>query len=820
MTFVRGLVCLTAGVAALTFVGAAPASSVTAAEKAALAKLKSAQAVGRVDAATASSARAEIARAAHLIRTLPNGRGYHVEVALDEAASFKAALTEPRALELYGALKENDDYFSEHWAPADLTDEVGSDGVVYRYFGGYCFRFHPLANFGVLNARVAAGDIAGTQQLADALIERGVYQKGGGIAWEYDFSFGGGRAPWLSGMAQSVAAQAFAAAAALVTDRSTAYMKEATAAERVIPNKLMTSVAAGPWIKLYGFSSLIVFNAQLQSTLSLQSFATASGDTAAAALAKRMENAAYATLPRFDTGYWSYYSLPDEPSPVTYHQFVVSLLKKLAATDPRFADAAKRFAAYEKEPPAFQLENAGVGEVRFWLSKPASVRLESNAGPTKSIALNGGWHTVTWAPKQPGIYPVHVTATDWLGNKTAFDALPVVHVGAGAAKSAAVRSTSSATSAVPGQPAFVVGAGVDDPSQVPFAQKLGLHLVRFDVAWPAAATAPDPSLVTALQGVPTGVGDLVELNTGTTPADAPTQAVVAQYAAALAQQAPALRYLVLTPSPTVKTAPAYAATLAAISTAVHAVTPAVGRRPARRRVDHATLDGRRTRPQRDRRGCRRVQTRHRHDADDVGDTQPVAAHEGVREAASASDRRRRVTHRGSGGVHRCDHVGRVLTQRCRRRIRPRHRQPVDGYDLRPLRRDRRCEARRHVRCDSRLGRTTRDGRLPRPCDPRRDELGHVSDVGQLRCPCHSADRLRPGLPLSRHARRRRRQAGRRNARCAERRRRSRDGDTAEDDPRPGDVHTRRAPREPRQPGRRGRADEPAATAQLTSAARS
>ncbi len=547
----------------------------TAAEKAALAKLKSAHAAGRIDAATASSARAEIARAAHLIRTLPNGRGYHVEVALDEASSFRAALTEPRALELYGALKENDDYFSEHWAPADLTDEVGSDGVVYRYFGGYCFRFHPLANFGVLNARVAAGDIAGTQELADALIERGVYQKGGGIAWEYDFSFGGGRAPWLSGMAQSVAAQAFAAAAALVTDRSTAYMKEATAAERVIPSKLMTSVASGPWIKLYGFSSLIVFNAQLQSTLSLQSFAAASGDPVAAALAKRMENAAYAMLPRFDTGYWSYYSLPDEPSPITYHQFVVSLLKKLAATDPRFADPAKRFASYEKEPPAFQLENAGVGEVRFWLSKPATVRLESNAGPTKSIALNGGWHTVTWAPKQPGIYPVHVIATDWLGNKTAFDALPVVHVGTGATKSSTVRSTAAATSAVPGQPAFVVGAGVDDPSQAPFAQRLGLRLVRSGVAWPAAATAPDPNLVTALQDVPAGVSDLVELSTGTTPADAPTQAYVAQYAAALAEQTPALRYLVLTPSPTVKTAPAYAATLAAISTAVHAVTPAV-----------------------------------------------------------------------------------------------------------------------------------------------------------------------------------------------------------------------------------------------------
>ena len=188
---------------------------------------------------------------------------------------------------------------------------------------------------------------------------------------------------------------------------------------------------------------LVVLNAQLQSTLSLQSYATASGDTQAGALAKRMANAAFATLPRFDTGYWSYYALPAEPSPVTYHQFVVSLLKKLAANDPRWSAAAMRFAAYEKEPPAFQLENAGVGEVRFWLSKPATVRLTSNAGPTKTLSLDGGWRTVTYTPRNPGIYPVHLTATDWLGNKTAFDALPVVRVAATGAKSSTVRHTAA-----------------------------------------------------------------------------------------------------------------------------------------------------------------------------------------------------------------------------------------------------------------------------------------------------------------------------------------------------------------------------------------
>ena len=216
-----------------------------------------------------------------------------------------------------------------HWAPADKTDITDSDGVVYRYFAGRCFEFHPLADFGALNAHIAAGDAAATETLADALIARGVFQHGGGVGWEYYFDFSGGRAPWLSGMAQAVAAQAFARAATLVPERSTAYLRAAHNAYDLIPRRLLTSVAAGPWIRLYGFQSLAVLNAQLQTVVSLRDYATATEDTAAATLATRMQNAAAATLPRFDTGYWTYYSLAHDPSPLDYQQYVVQLLAKL-----------------------------------------------------------------------------------------------------------------------------------------------------------------------------------------------------------------------------------------------------------------------------------------------------------------------------------------------------------------------------------------------------------------------------------------------------------------------------------------------------------
>ena len=559
--------------AALAVVGAAPATTPVPGQVGALKAIRVALAAGRIDGATANAGRAEIARAAHLVRTLPSGRREHVAVALEELAAFSGRLTAPRALALIGQLQANDDYFAKHYAPGPKTDITDADGLVYRYFPGRCLEFHPLANFGALNARVAANDAAGAQRLADALIARGVYQQGGGIAWEYFFDYSGGRAPWLSGMAQAVAAQAFARTAALVPDQETALMREARAAYRAIPSHLLTSVAAGPWIRLYSFQSLRVLNAQLQAVISLQSYATTAEDPDAAALAARMQRAAAAMLPSFDTGYWTYYSLPHEMSPLDYQQFVVQLLKKLAPSDPRFADAATRFAAYQRQPPAFRLTNASLGALRFWLSKPATVQVNTAAGPTKRLALGGGWHTLAWPePKRPGVYPVHVTAVDWAANRASFDALPIVRATA-AGGGSAMRAKASSTKAAGGT--FAVGAALDDPAQGATLQKLGLQLARIGVTWPAGATAPDPSVVAALQRLPAGLGSVLELTAAPLPLDDAGRAALAQYAAALAQQTPGLRSLVLAPAPTTATAGDYALAFDQIRTAVQTVLPDV-----------------------------------------------------------------------------------------------------------------------------------------------------------------------------------------------------------------------------------------------------
>jgi D-glucuronyl C5-epimerase C-terminus len=566
------------GAAAFVLVGASPAARPPSLQKQALTAVAKAVASGYLDGSTAAADRAEIGRAVRLITGLPSGRREPVETALREVAALSGKLSAPRAAAVFGQLKANDDYFSKHWPPAPQTDVPGPDGIVYRYFPGRCLEFHPLASFGALNADIAAKDAARTQTLAEALIARGVHEAGGGIGWEYDFDYAGGHAPWLSGMAQAVAAQALSRAAALVPSLSSSLTAQARAAFQTISPGLLTQTAAGPWIRLYGFNKAVVLNAQLQSVISLEAYAKTAQDATAAALATRMQNAAASMLGRFDTGFWSDYDLAGTPSPLNYQKFVNQLLKKLGPLDPRFASASQRFATYLTQPPAFRVANAGLGQVRFWLSKPSSVQLNSGAGPTRRLSLDAGWHTVgSQEPKHTGIYGVSVKATDFAGNAASFDALPIVRVvGAAPPKKKTSKAPRLAAPTAPA-PTFTVGAGLDDPAQAPLAAQLGVQTVRMGIAWPVGSTVPDPTAIAALQQLPGGTSLVLELDTGTIPADDTTRAALATYAATVAQQLPVLHDLVLVPAAaSASDASNYAATYAAVATAVKAVAPNVG----------------------------------------------------------------------------------------------------------------------------------------------------------------------------------------------------------------------------------------------------
>ena len=307
-------------------------------------------------------------------------------VSADVAAQWRR-YTRPRALVLFSTLQVNADWLAHHALLGSYPDIAGDDGAVYRFFSGHGYVFHPLANFAKLNADATSGNADATGQLAAALSR---VRPGGAGRWSGSTSSPGptGALPGPPGWSQAVAAQALARAGDLLGDSS--LIRAANAAYAAVPSLLSPDSPQKPWIALYSFDRTPVLNAQLQAAISVGDYAKIAGNPDAAAMADRLTAAARALLPRFDTGYWSLYSLHGDESTLGYHDYVISLLRKLGTRtgDPGWKDMADRFQAYESEPPELVVgppsptvyprpEDGYRDEatIRFWLSKRSTVTL-------------------------------------------------------------------------------------------------------------------------------------------------------------------------------------------------------------------------------------------------------------------------------------------------------------------------------------------------------------------------------------------------------------------------------------------------------------
>jgi D-glucuronyl C5-epimerase C-terminus len=211
---------------------------------------------------------------------------------------------------------------------ADAADRT-ANGLVYRYYAPYGYRFQPLLSFASLNRTVSAHDVRGARRLAAALLSRGV-RHGDALYWDYDFSFGGGPARWQSGFTQAVAAQALARAGVLLRDP---YLESAAdAAFRALRHGLLLRVDGGLWIREYGFTQQVILNAQLQSVLALESYASIAQTAESQRVASALEIASRTLLPRFDLGCWGRYQLGGVAADAHYEAYHVELLRRLAAT--------------------------------------------------------------------------------------------------------------------------------------------------------------------------------------------------------------------------------------------------------------------------------------------------------------------------------------------------------------------------------------------------------------------------------------------------------------------------------------------------------
>jgi hypothetical protein len=214
---------------------------------------------------------------------------------------------------------------------------------VYRYYAGAGYRFQPLLSLASLQSAVSRHDVVAARWLASALRARAV-ERSGALYWSYDFSFGGGPTTWTSGFTQAVAANAYARASVLLHDPS--LLRVAARAFAGLRRTLLLHVDGGLWIREYSYTTQAILNAQLESILSLESYASVAHSQAAATVATALRRTTVRLLPQFDLGCWGRYQLGGVAADAHYEAYHVDLLRRLAAThrEPVWRDTYRRWA--------------------------------------------------------------------------------------------------------------------------------------------------------------------------------------------------------------------------------------------------------------------------------------------------------------------------------------------------------------------------------------------------------------------------------------------------------------------------------------------
>lgn len=360
--------------------------------------------------------------------------------------------------------------------------EFKGDPLTLQYYPGSGLRLQPLANFGKANALYNACKGINTEPgtpcepdqlraLLDRLVDTSV-NRGGFLAWEYYFWFGGGRPPWVSGIATGSALSALARGASLFKELEQQQQPPPTPAEPTggstpiplpsqaepeppahdsayyldiarqalpvyahsAPLGIRASAPRGNHYLIYSFDrGLRVGNAFLESLIGLWDYWTVSGDKHARALFIRGDREARHELPRLDTGAWSLYSLGGAESDLNYHRVIRDFAEGLCerTKESVYCAKAERFDKYLHQPA--QVSIAGPKTARA--KKPVRIAIRVDKISCLSIQILRGetvvyqptWyfprgvHSFTWTPPRAGTYRVHVLARDLMSRQSRAD---------------------------------------------------------------------------------------------------------------------------------------------------------------------------------------------------------------------------------------------------------------------------------------------------------------------------------------------------------------------------------------------------------------
>lgn len=352
-----------------------------------------------------------------------------------EGIAARGALTVSRLAPLWLTLRRNREYWASQPLPANgqRFSFPGSE-LVWQFFPGQGWHLHPLANFAKLNAlwqgRIYDDRLA---VLLDELLPLAA-DRAGGLAWEYYFAFNGGRAPWVSALAQATALQALARAG-IRLQRKEEVLAIAREGVRLFqtapPSGVRKRVDGGAHYLLYSFRPrLYVLNGFVQSLVGLHDFGKYDNNDVVRALVADGDAAARREVRAHDTGFWSLYSRGEitRESDLHYHRLVRGFLAGLCERIPEsvYCEAHQAFGDYLVEKPVLELRTERVragttASLRFRLSKISRVTVRVARGSKLvhqwSGVLRYGARSVAWrVPRKAGDHSWRVTATDLAGN--------------------------------------------------------------------------------------------------------------------------------------------------------------------------------------------------------------------------------------------------------------------------------------------------------------------------------------------------------------------------------------------------------------------
>jgi hypothetical protein len=394
---------------------------------------------GLIDQATYDADRAIHSDVKRTIRQLSGARKTELAgvLATVEGMAARGSLRASRLYPLFLTLQRN----REWWSSQPLLSNgqritfAGSE-LVWQYVPGQGLQLHPLANFGKLNAYAKTRRLrAPNTVLLDELMAIAV-PRGGGLAWEYYFTFDGGRPPWVSSLAQGTGLQAIARSAqklGRMPELLPRIQEGLTLFEQAPPAGVRVAGEDGAHYVQYSFwPGLRILNGFVQSLVGLYDVAQITGDPRAARLFADGDRAARVEVPRFDTGAWSFYSREaiTRESDLHYHTLLRDFLAGLCdrTAEPVYCTAESHFSGYLTTPPAIgvrttRLRGGTTRTLRFSLSKISrvSVRVTAPNGRTMLSVAAGvvgrGTRAVAWkVPRRAGRYTLQVDATDLAGN--------------------------------------------------------------------------------------------------------------------------------------------------------------------------------------------------------------------------------------------------------------------------------------------------------------------------------------------------------------------------------------------------------------------